>query len=78
MRGADSIRGLRDEDLDGAAPYVPVEMVETLKFSAALPPEMAARTLAERFADRAGARATRHGPGFRVRVVFEAVTCGCG
>jgi ATP-dependent Lhr-like helicase len=58
LRGASSIRGLRDEDLDGVVPYVPVEMVETLKFSAALPPEMAVRTLAERFADRSGARAT--------------------
>lgn len=57
VRGAGSIRGLRAADVEGAVPYVPVEMVETLKFSAALPPEMAARTLAERFADRSGARA---------------------
>jgi len=37
------------------APSVPVEMVESLKFSAALPLPVAVRALAERYADRKGA-----------------------
>lgn len=46
---------LVEEGFESALPHVPIEMVDSLKFSAALPEELAARTLAERFADRAGA-----------------------
>ncbi|HET6300226.1 DEAD/DEAH box helicase [Microbacterium sp.] len=41
-------------DLSEVLPHVPREAVEGLKFSAALPPDLARATLAERFVDRAG------------------------
>lgn len=43
-------------------PSVPEEAVDGLKFSAALPPDLAARTLGERLADSAGALATASQP----------------
>jgi len=43
---------LRAAELDGVAPFIALEAVEGLKFSAALPPELARATLAERFADQ--------------------------
>lgn len=46
---------LGDVDFDGIAPATPAEMVDRLKFSAALPEPLAVATLAERFADRTGA-----------------------
>lgn len=48
---------LRDVDVHAARPAVSPEAVAGLKFSAALPPELAAATLAERNADADGARA---------------------
>jgi len=42
--------------LDEVTPHVPPEMATSLKFSAALPEAAANLTLAERFADRAGAQ----------------------
>lgn len=46
---------LRGADVEAARPAVSPEAVAGLKFSAALPPELAAATLGERNADRAGA-----------------------
>jgi ATP-dependent Lhr-like helicase len=54
MQGA-SMRSLSADAVVGAVPVVPQEMVDALKFSAALPPATARETVAERFADRAGA-----------------------
>ena len=42
---------------DAVVPAIPDEMVDDLKFSAALPAALARQTLAERFADRPGAAA---------------------
>ncbi|MGX5681700.1 DEAD/DEAH box helicase [Schumannella luteola] len=50
----DGISGL---DLTEALPFVPEQAVDGLKFSAALPPNLARATLAERFVDREGAAA---------------------
>lgn len=55
LRGVADLGRLVEEWRSDAAPHVPAAMVETLKFSAALPEAVARRTLAERFADRAGA-----------------------
>ena len=49
---------LRDADVETALPAISPQAVEGLKFSAALPPDLAQATLAERFVDRAGARAS--------------------
>jgi ATP-dependent Lhr-like helicase len=48
-------------------PILPRQMMEGLKFSAALPEDLAMRTLGERFADPAGARAIAKMPFIRVR-----------
>lgn len=50
-----TVAELRAADVEAALPAVPPEAVEGLKFSAALPVEMATATLAERFVDRRGA-----------------------
>ncbi|MDR6906418.1 ATP-dependent Lhr-like helicase [Agromyces sp. 3263] len=50
-----SVADLRSADVSGALPAVPPEAVAGLKFSAALPVEMATATLSERFVDRSGA-----------------------
>lgn len=50
-----SVAELRSADVAGVLPAVPPEAVSRLKFSAALPVEMATATLAERFVDRSGA-----------------------
>ncbi|MBO0923779.1 DEAD/DEAH box helicase [Cellulomonas sp. zg-ZUI199] len=55
VRGAGRLDRLQGVALDDVAPSVPVEMVESLKFSAALPLPVAVKTLAERYADRKGA-----------------------
>ncbi|MDT0169749.1 DEAD/DEAH box helicase [Pseudarthrobacter sp. BRE9] len=57
LRGAGTLTRLAEISFDDVVPRIPVEMVETLKFSAALPKSTAIRTLSERFADRAGAAA---------------------
>lgn len=46
---------IRTADVERALPEVTPDAVTGLEFSAALPPEMAVATLAERFVDRAGA-----------------------
>lgn len=56
VRGTGGLGELAELSFDDVVPAVSAEMVETLKFSAALPPGTAARTLGERFCDRAGAR----------------------
>lgn len=43
-------------DVTDAVPMISPEVVDGLKFSAALPRELAVETLGERFADEAGAR----------------------
>lgn len=55
VRGAGHLGRLSDIPFGDVAPHVPAEMVDSLKFSAALPVVVAAKTLAERFADRTGA-----------------------
>lgn len=57
LRGVDDTAVISGADVTTVVPEIPEEMVRALKFSAALPPDVAARTLAERFADPAGARA---------------------
>lgn len=57
LPGDVSARELRGGDMGTAVPYVDPRQIEALKFSVALPPELARTTLAERFADRDGARA---------------------
>jgi ATP-dependent Lhr-like helicase len=47
---------IRRADVNSALPVISAEAVEGLKFSAALPPALAAATLAARFVDRAGAQ----------------------
>lgn len=47
---------IRDADVDTAIPVVSPQALAGLKFSAALPPDLAAATLAERAVDRVGAR----------------------
>lgn len=49
------IDDIRRADVSSALPVISPEAVEGLKFSAALPPGLAAATLAARFVDRAGA-----------------------
>lgn len=49
------IDDIRRANVSSALPVISPEAVEGLKFSAALPPGLAAATLAERFVDRAGA-----------------------
>lgn len=56
LRGAGALSRLGEMSLDDVVPHVPAEMVESLKFSAALPEATAVKTLSERFADRAGAQ----------------------
>ena len=55
LRGAGELGALGAVAFDEVVPRVPAEMVESLKFSAALPEAAAVKTLAERFSDRAGA-----------------------
>ncbi|MCM3687699.1 DEAD/DEAH box helicase [Kocuria rosea] len=55
LRDAGDLWQLADISFDDVLPRVPVEMVEKLKFSAALPEATAVKTLSERFADRVGA-----------------------
>jgi ATP-dependent Lhr-like helicase len=57
LRGAVDLGRLAEISFDDVVPRIPVEMVENLKFSAALPEATAIKTLSERFADRAGAAA---------------------
>lgn len=57
LRGAGDLSRLAEISFDDVVPRVPVEMVDSLKFSAALPEATAVRTLSERFADKAGAAA---------------------
>lgn len=56
LRGAGELARLAEVLFDDVVPRIPVEMVESLKFSAALPGSTAVKTLSERFADRAGAQ----------------------
>lgn len=56
-----TIAELRSATVDRALPTVPPEAVAGLKFSTALPVELATATLAERFVDRVGASAVRAG-----------------
>lgn len=49
------VAALRAANVDTALPIVSPEAVEGLKFSAALPIDLATATLAERFVDRWGA-----------------------
>ncbi|MDQ0863497.1 DEAD/DEAH box helicase [Arthrobacter globiformis] len=57
LRGAGDLGRLAEISFDDVVPRIPVEMVENLKFSAALPEATAIKTLSERFADGAGAAA---------------------
>ncbi|MCC2316573.1 DEAD/DEAH box helicase [Cellulomonas chengniuliangii] len=57
LRGAGDLSEASRVTFDDVVPRIPVEMVDTLKFSAALPASVALTTLAERFADRRGATA---------------------
>lgn len=57
LRDFDDVDRIGQVQVDGVVPDVPRGMAESLKFSAALPDAVAIRTLAERFADQAGARA---------------------
>ncbi|MFI9487353.1 DEAD/DEAH box helicase [Promicromonospora sp. NPDC052451] len=56
IRRAGPLGELADVAFDDVAPRVSAEMVTSLKFSVALPEAAAVKTLAERFADRPGAR----------------------
>lgn len=55
LRGGRELSELGDVSFDDVLPGVPAEMVDSLKFSAALPAAVAIQTLAERFVDRLGA-----------------------
>lgn len=57
LRGTVRLDQGRDVSLEHVVPHVPAAMVDSLKFSAALPPDVATATLAERFSDRRGAAA---------------------
>ena len=57
LRGAVDMSRLKMPAFEYVVPKVPVEMAVSLKFSAALPLATALKTLADRFADRAGASA---------------------
>lgn len=57
LRGVGDLDRLAEISFDDVVPRIPVEMVENLKFSAALPEATALKTLSERFADGAGAAA---------------------
>ncbi|MET4639585.1 DEAD/DEAH box helicase [Mycetocola sp. 2940] len=57
-----SAADLRMAAVDLALPEVLPEAVAGLKFSVALPPKLAASTLAERFVDRGGAESLARGP----------------
>lgn len=57
LRGLQDLEDINAADLTDVVPSIPEEMVAALKFSAALPDELATFTLAERFADRSGASA---------------------
>lgn len=56
------LHALRDAAIDGAFPYIAPEAVSGLKFSAALPADLARATLAERFCDREHATEVAHAP----------------
>lgn len=55
IRGLDDTAAISRAAVDDSVPAIPVEMAQELKFSAALPPDVAVRILAERFTDTAGA-----------------------
>ncbi|WP_166390134.1 DEAD/DEAH box helicase [Nocardioides ochotonae] len=55
IRGLDDTADISRTSVDGAVPAIPEEMARELKFSAALPHDVAVRILAERFTDAAGA-----------------------
>jgi ATP-dependent Lhr-like helicase len=55
LRGAGELGRLTEVSFHDVVPHIPADMVESLKFSAALPQSTAVKTLAERFADRIGA-----------------------
>ena len=55
LRDAAALRGVDISELESVVPHIPHDMVDSLKFSAALPDAIAVRTLGERFADRRGA-----------------------
>lgn len=69
LRGVEELSGLAEVAFDHVAPRVPVEMVDSLKFSAALPEAVARETLAERFADRRGAVMVASEPRFSLDVL---------
>ncbi|MTG90706.1 DEAD/DEAH box helicase [Cellulosimicrobium sp. BIT-GX5] len=56
VKGVDKLNALNGIDFTSVSPAVDPAMVDGLKFSAALPAATAFETLAERFADRLGAR----------------------
>jgi len=62
LRDSDSLGNLSSIDFADAVPEISPEMVDSLKFSAALPYELAQRTLAERFANRVGAKNVASAP----------------
>jgi ATP-dependent Lhr-like helicase len=61
LRGVDDTAVISGADVTTVVPVIPEEMVRALKFSAALPSDVAARTLGERFADPVGANAIARG-----------------
>lgn len=72
LRGVGELSKLADVPFEDVVPRVPVEMVDTLKFSAALPGVVAITTLAERFADRSGAAAVASALGAEVADGIES------
>ncbi len=65
LRSAPDLGTLTETTLHDAVPSVHPDMVDALKFSAALPQHLAIRTLGERLADRSGARAVAAQPRLR-------------
>ena len=65
LRDTDDLDGLEGCSFDDVVPYVHPDMVDALKFSAALPPEAAVATLGERLADRDGAGVVSRQPRLR-------------
>ncbi|MGK0716480.1 DEAD/DEAH box helicase [Leucobacter sp. W1153] len=61
------LHALRDAAIDGAFPYIAPEAVSGLKFSAALPADLARATLAERFCDREHAMEVANAPVLSVK-----------
>ena len=65
LRSAPDLGTITETTLRDAVPSVHPDMVDALKFSAALPQHLAMRTLGERLADRSGARAVAAQPRLR-------------